>query len=65
VTWDEYERTTAFRRPRDWQERPDGPDDIDLFVVEMMARGGSVSRREAIAAFAVPETGVSQPVELD
>jgi hypothetical protein len=57
TTWDEFEQQTAFRRPSDWQFRPDGPDEIDLMVADARASGGTISRRDVFAAMAVEPPG--------
>jgi hypothetical protein len=54
TTWDEFEQQTALRRPSDWQSRPDGPDEIDLFVADARASGHVFSRRELLAAMGQP-----------
>jgi hypothetical protein len=48
LTWDEYEQT-GYRRPADWADRPDGPDELDVAVAEFRAVGGTVTRRDLLA----------------
>jgi hypothetical protein len=50
-TWEEFERTTAFPRPRDWRDRPDGPDHLDLAAADMSrASQHAVTRADLLAA---------------
>src|SRR4051812_24733043 len=39
ITWDEFERTTLYGRPFDWELRPQGPDWLDLWLVEAWQLG--------------------------
>jgi hypothetical protein len=50
VSWDELERTTAWQRPDDWRDRPDGPDELDWIVYEARASGAPLTRATLLAA---------------
>jgi hypothetical protein len=56
MTWDDFERLTAFRRPSDWRERPDGPDELDLLAADLSrASWHAVSRADLVRAAAQPK----------
>jgi hypothetical protein len=63
ATWDDFERLTAFRRPSDWRDRPDGPDELDLPAADMSAIGQALSRADLLlAAGACPVCGRTDSV---
>ncbi len=54
-TWHDYEqRYPLSRRPDDWRDRPDGPDQLDHAVADFRAHGVITTRAEIQAAMNPP-----------
>lgn len=48
MTWDHFERICPFTRPPGWEDRPDGPDALDLYVCNAWMAGFALTRREVL-----------------
>lgn len=60
ISWDAFEQSTAFCRPSDWRDRPDGPDEVDLAAAELSrASWHAVSRADLLHAAAIQPKGSS------